>query len=136
MKFLAEAIVSFFDLVEAEGRALRKNVLGICFAVVLFLIAGVFVVAGFLLAVAGLHVAIANVYGAMTAYFATAAVTAVTAGLFFLLGFRVIARGAKREEVADNERDERNDAQGKEPGGDGGRSGQEPAAPLDGEREP
>jgi hypothetical protein len=132
LKSLSEVIVSFFDLVEAEGRALRRSVLGICFAVVLFLIAGAFLVVAVLLAIAGLHVVISNVWGTVRACFATAAIAAAASYICLLIGLRIAAgNGAPKEqkEVTDDDNDEGH-------GNDGDRGGQEPPAPSDGEREP
>jgi hypothetical protein len=131
LKSLADVIVSFFDLVEAEGRALRESVLGICFAVVLFLIAGAFLVAGLLLAIAGLHVVISNALGVVRSYFATAAIAAAASYIFLLLGFRVAGRNSapkeqkKQKEVTDDDNGEGHE-------NDGDRVGQEPPAPDNG----
>jgi hypothetical protein len=129
-KSLSDVIVSFFDLVEAEGRALRKSILGICFAVVLFLIAGTFLVAALLLALSGLHVVISSVWGTVRAFFAIAAIAAAASYISFQLGFRVAAgSGAPKEQKEAADDDEGH-------GDDGDRCGQEPPAPSDGEREP
>jgi hypothetical protein len=128
LKSLADVIVSFFELVEAEGRALRESVLGICFAVVLFLIAGAFLVAGLLLAIAGLHVVISDALGVVRSYFATAAIVAVASYIFFLLGFRV-ARWKSAPKKQKKWKEVTDDDNGEGHGNNGGRGGQEPPAP-------
>lgn len=116
MSRLAELVVSFFDLIEAEGRVLRKNVLLLCFSGVIFFVAGAFVIAAFLLVLAGIHGVLADFCGRIAAHFISAGILSATACALFVLGFRLVLggrwhwremRAEYRERVEEDREDEK-----------------------------
>ena len=111
MEFLTDVIISLLDLLEAEGRSLKKNVLRLGLAVALYIVAGVLLITGALLLLAGLHSILAARFGATAAHFATGGMTVTLAAIVFAVAVGI---ANKRE----------SDVRG---GGEDGRNEEEPA---------
>lgn len=94
MNFLADILISLLELMEAEGRSLRRNALRVGLAIVAYAIAGAFLIAGTLLLLAGLHAILAARYGMTAAHFATGGLALAMAAGVFAVGTQ-IAHGRK-----------------------------------------
>jgi hypothetical protein len=121
-------VIDFIELIEAEGRALRLNMVRLCFIVIFFIIAGIMTISGFVLLFGGIFKLVADHFDRVTAYFATGSTCLVISVALFAAGFREmsIKRGERGEGPVDIQGTEE-----KIPlGGEGG-----PEA-IDGEGEP
>jgi hypothetical protein len=96
-------VISFIELIEAEGRVLRGNMIRFCFVVVFFIIAGVMTISGFVLLFSGLFNLIAGAFGKLSAYFATGSVCILISVALFAVGFRWISvkRGSGEVDFVD-----------------------------------
>lgn len=92
MKALAELLVSFIELLEEEGRALREATARLFISIVLFGVAGVLIIAGLLMAGAGVFHVLTPLIGRAWAYFALAAVFLVGAWALFGRGSKLVGR--------------------------------------------
>ena len=97
MKQLADIALRFIELIEAEGRVLRKSALRFCYSLVLFAISGVLVVTGILMVLAALNVAVSAVFGQIGAHLLTGLGAFAAAGAFLALSFGLV-RDAKEDE--------------------------------------
>lgn len=130
MKFITDAILSLFDIVEAEGRALRENALRLCIAFVIFMVAGAMLAVAVLLVLAGIHVAIRDAFGSVRAFLATALLAGVAAAIFFKIGFKAAGNVS---ELPDEEKEGGDDG---EQGEIGSVDGEGKLQAVDGERGP
>ena len=69
MKTLAELLVSFLELLEAEGRTLRDKTVRLFLAVTIFFIAGTLAIAGIVLIIVGIYRVLVPFIGAAAACF-------------------------------------------------------------------
>ncbi|MDR3332474.1 MAG: hypothetical protein LBT08_07585 [Synergistaceae bacterium] len=100
VKSLVNVILGFFDLLEAEGRALRNNAAHLCFIVVFFIIAGVLTVSGCILLFGGVFHIVANALGRVQAFFATGLACLIFSVVLFTAGFWEMSRKRRRGEEA------------------------------------
>jgi hypothetical protein len=91
VKSLADSIINFIELIEAEGRALRSNMIRFCFMAVFFIIAGVLTISGFVLLFSGLFNLVADAFGKLSAYFATGSACILISAALFAVGFSGIS---------------------------------------------
>lgn len=96
MKGLSEVVLRFFDLIEAEGRALKQGAVSVAFAAALFSIAGVMAVAGLFVLLAAVFMTLSPLMGRVGACYATAGLMLCTSCLVFLGGFRFAASSGER----------------------------------------
>ncbi|MDR1482821.1 MAG: hypothetical protein LBI74_09360 [Synergistaceae bacterium] len=108
VKSLADSVISFIELIEAEGRALRGNMIRFCFLAVFFIIAGAMTISGFVLLFSGLFNLIAGAFGKLSAYFATGSACILISVVFFAIGLRgmSIRRGRGEADFVDEWRAE------------------------------
>ncbi len=106
MKILGDVVIRFFDLLEAEGRALKENAARLALLAALFLIATVLAVAGFGLVLAGAHILLTRFYGSAMASFVVGGLSIAASAAFFYGGYRYIvppSRGKGGEKNAGSE---------------------------------
>tara|TARA_R110002111_G_scaffold11662_4_gene35742 strand:+ start:1138 stop:1419 length:282 start_codon:yes stop_codon:yes gene_type:complete len=87
MKILAETLVSFFDLLEAEGRLLRKKALQSVIVVMLMSVACLFLAAALALLLAALYQVFIIWWAAPLAYLATAFSSLILAGVLSWISY-------------------------------------------------
>lgn len=86
MKAIAELMIAATDLVEAEGRALRRGVAKLVLAMVLLCVGGLFVLLGLGLAIWGLYGVLAPQLGAGGAALIGALAAVLAAVMIILVG--------------------------------------------------
>jgi hypothetical protein len=101
VKSLADSVIGFIELMEAEGRALRKNVARLCFMAVFFIIAGIMTISGFALLFNGVFKIVADMLGRVSAFFVTGSACILVSVALFAAGFREMS--AKRGEREDGD---------------------------------
>jgi hypothetical protein len=131
LKALAEIIISFFELAEAEGRELRRNVLVLLAAAAIFFAAAVMAIAGTLALLFALYRLISPSFGEIISLAATGAVSVLLSIAAGATMFRHINKNLVGKDMEDDQPDNRAPKEGDVPGGCEG----EPAA-VDGERQP
>jgi hypothetical protein len=89
LKAISEIIISFFELAEAEGRELRRNVLTLLAAAAFFFWAAVMAVAGMLALLAALYRAMSPSFGE-TASLAAAGAVSVLIAAVAVFGFTYV----------------------------------------------
>jgi hypothetical protein len=99
VKSLADSIISFVELIEAEGRELRSNIVRFCFMAVFFIIAGVMTICGFVLLFNGLFNFVADTFGRLPAYFATGSSCILISAVLFAVGFSGISTKRRERKV-------------------------------------
>lgn len=86
MKTLAELLVSFLELLEAEGRTLRDKTVRLFLALTLFFIAGALAIAGIVLIIVGIYRFLETFIGAVAAYFTLGGLTLLASYALFKSG--------------------------------------------------
>ncbi|MDO5114473.1 MAG: hypothetical protein Q4D58_00110 [Synergistaceae bacterium] len=106
MNRLSRVIVSFFDLIEAEGRELRLQTAIAVRGMMLFFFGGLLVVAAFIAAGCALYIELSELLGPSLAALAAAVFFAAAGG--FLIS-RGAARSVVRPEAESEEKNDGND---------------------------
>jgi membrane protein implicated in regulation of membrane protease activity len=118
---VSDVVISFFELLEAEGRALGRFAARFFFGVVLFAAAGVFVIIGGALLVAAFCSFLMPVLGMTMSLLAAGALALLLAIGIFMFGFR-FADDNEREEASGDYGEQGTDdsgGEGKPKSGDG-----------------
>ena len=87
METIAKAVVSFLELLEAEGRTLKQKTLALFISFIMMLMGGLLVVVAFAVASYALYVYLSAKYGVITAALIVAAVLTV-------IGLLLICKGS------------------------------------------
>ena len=87
---MSEWVIALLDLIEAEGRALRRAVGRASFGVALLTIATLLVIAGFGFLIAAAYWALAATFGASLAAFIMSAVILLIAASLGFLAYRAL----------------------------------------------
>jgi hypothetical protein len=88
LRTLSEAIISVFELIEAEGRELRRSVTFILLGMVFFFVAGIVAFLGFLFVLYALYHFLLPIAGVTASCLATGATALLTASALFFSGLR------------------------------------------------
>lgn len=115
MRTLAEALISVFELLEAEGRVLKTRIALLVFVVVLFLVAGAFLFLGLLMLALGLHEHLTPRMGRAGSLAAVGAGAMLVTSVLFVTGFAMIGRDGRGNSHEKNERTDISTGGQKEP---------------------
>ncbi|MDR1515153.1 MAG: hypothetical protein LBS45_05610 [Synergistaceae bacterium] len=133
MKAVAEIIISLFELAEAEGRELRRNVLILLAVGASFFTAAVLAIAGILALLFALYRVMLPHFGEAVSLAAAGAVCVSASLAVVVSGFKYVNKSLRREDGDDEQPEEPNEPQEECP--DSG-AGEGEAAAIDGERRP
>jgi hypothetical protein len=131
LKALAEIIISFFELAEAEGRELRGNALVLLAAAAIFFAAAIIATAGTLALLFALYRLMSPNFGEIISLAAAGAISLLLSIGASAALFRHINKNLGGKDADDGQPDDKGPKEGDVPGGREG----EPAA-VDGERQP
>jgi hypothetical protein len=101
---IARAIIGFFDLIEAEGRELRRIASFALLGAAILLLAGATAIIGFTFVAAAFYHFLLPMAGVTAALLATGAFGILVSIALFYLGFRSVNSNFTRKEAAGDER--------------------------------
>jgi hypothetical protein len=102
LKAISEIIISFFELAEAEGRELRRNVLVLLAVAASFFSAAIMAAAGMLALLFALYRALSPRFGETASLAAAGAVSVLIAVTAAFFGFKYVNNNLQGESVDDD----------------------------------
>lgn len=110
LKSVSKAVISLFDLIEAEGRLMRNMTVAVAENLFIALFGMLFMAAGFSLAIVAVYIWLMRTYSVITATVVTALLLFGAGVAMFLYGHSGAARGGRKERHSEPKKETAKDA--------------------------